>query len=150
MEKNGIIVALVFLYLMYIYPAVGMFKYSKEPWPQQHKFLWVLVGVGLFQLLVVLSLILVMALCGHEIHWAVLTGMICVSCVLMGISYMRFFLVIEISRVRKELKEYEESHNGKVEASGQAKIPEEVLKWQRLENKKFIQLRSKTKRNLNS
>jgi uncharacterized membrane protein len=148
MEKNGIIVALVFLYLMYIYPAVGMFKYRKEPWPQQHKFLWVLVGIGLFQLLAVMSVILIMALCGHELHWAVLTGMVFVSCVLMDISYIPFYKVVETYRIKKQLKENDESDQNNKKGDGTVKIPEEYLRWQRMENKKFIQLRSKTKRNL--
>ena len=110
MDKNGLIVVLLLLFLIYIYPAVGMFKYRKEPWPQQHKFLWVLVGIGLFQLLAVMSVILIMAFRGHEFHWAVLFGMVFVSCALMSISYIPFYRVGLAYRLKEQMKEYTESH----------------------------------------
>jgi len=109
MEKSGLIVTLVLFFLLYIYPAIGMFKYRKEPWPQQHKFLWVLVGIGLFQLLVVVSVILIMALCGHNFHWAFPFGIIMVSLAVMYVSYARFYIVGKIYRIKERLKEYEKS-----------------------------------------
>ena len=120
MEKTGLIVTLVLVFILYIYPAIGMFKYRKEPWPRQHKFLWVLVGIGLFQLLVVLSVVVIMALCGHNFHWAFPFGIIMVSLAVMCISYARFYIVGEIYRVKERLKEYEESNQESVAVDEQS------------------------------
>lgn len=124
MEKTGLIVTLVLVFILYIYPAIGMFKYRKEPWPQQHKFLWVLVGIGLFQLLVVLSVVFIMALCGYEFHGFAVYGIIMVSLAVMYVSYARFYIVGEIYRIKERLKEYEKSSLMDVAVKEQ---PEEIL-----------------------
>lgn len=47
-----VFIALWFAY--YVEKIVRVVKLREEPWPQQHKFLWVLVGIGIVQVLFII------------------------------------------------------------------------------------------------